>query len=102
MNSRNFRIGSSGARNRLLAAVVGGGAIAVMGTLTVTHGLQPSQGSIMSDSGNETTFAPFTPPTVPVMTSAASNMKLGATETDAPATALATTKAVPSVTPAAG
>jgi hypothetical protein len=103
MNSRNLGLGNSGARGRLLAAVIGGGAIAVMGTFTVTHGgVQPSQGRIMSDSGDESKFPTFTPPTVPVMTSVASNMKMGATETDTPATALATTKAVPVITAAAG
>jgi hypothetical protein len=89
MSSRSARVGISGKRTRLLAAVVGGGAFVVMGAFTVTHGgIAPSPSHLTSDSGDETKFPPFSSPVVPAMTTAA-NASMGATTTAvAPQTAL--------------
>jgi hypothetical protein len=83
MSSRSARVGISGKRTRLLAALVGGGAFVVMGAFTVTHGgIAPSPSHLTSDSGDETKFPPFSSPVVPVAS-------LGATTTAvAPQTAL--------------
>lgn len=79
---------------RLLGAVVGGGAIAVLGLFGLTHPAPASvTGNITADSGAETKFPPYSSPAVTVM-------KLGATTTTQPTdepTALATTKAVPAL-----
>jgi hypothetical protein len=93
---------SSHTRGRLIAAVIGGGAIAIMGTFTIAHGgIAPTPGKITSDSGDETKFPPYSSPVVPAMTTQAINMSMGATTTSiAPQSLLATSKAVPAITPA--
>jgi hypothetical protein len=79
---------------RLLGAVVGGGAIAVLGLFGLTHPAPVSvTGNITADSGDETKFPAFSSPAV-------AGMNMGATTTVQPTdepTALATTKAVPAI-----
>jgi hypothetical protein len=92
MNLRNFEAARANVRGRLLAAVVGGGAIAVMGTFAVSHDLvQPGGGQIVASSGHE---SPFPAPTSPSV----GGMSVGATTSSvAPETELATSKAVPAI-----
>jgi hypothetical protein len=79
---------------RLLGAVVGGGAIAVLGLFGLTHPAPVSvTGNVTADSGHETKFPSFSSPAAPAMNA-------GATTTTQPTDepmALATTKAVPAI-----
>ncbi|MET0699386.1 MAG: hypothetical protein ABWY93_06945 [Mycobacterium sp.] len=88
--------------SRLAAAVIGSGAIALMGVLGVAHnGLQPGSSKFMSDSGDESKFPTFSSPVVPAMKTDAAGMSMGATTTAVvPQTVMATEKAVPAITPA--
>jgi len=100
MNSLGNSLGS---RKKLLGMAVAGGAIAVLALFGITHQApNPVFGGVSADSGNETKMPGFSSPVVPAMTtSAAANM--GATTTTQPTdepTALATSVAVPAITPA--
>ena len=85
-------------RKRLLAATVGSGALAVLALFGVAHTLPTaSTTGVIADSGAETKFPSYSSPAV-------SAMNMGATTTTQPSdepTALATSKAVPAITPAA-
>ncbi|BBZ78259.1 hypothetical protein MANY_35960 [Mycolicibacterium anyangense] len=97
MNSDVNLKSSSDSRKRLLAATVGSGALAVMALFGIAHSLPTADTSgVTADSGKETKMPGFTSPAV-------SGMEMGATTTMQPTdepTALATTKAVPAITPA--
>jgi hypothetical protein len=92
MSLRNSTLDRDSARGRLLGAIIGGGAIAVMGTFAVSHDImQPGNGRIVSDSGQETHLPLPSQPSV-------GEMSLGATTSSvAPETAPATMKAAPSI-----
>jgi hypothetical protein len=92
-SDQNLRIGL-GSRKRLLAATVGSGALAVLALFGVAHTLPTaSPNGVTADSGNETKFPGYSSPAVTAM-------NMGATTTTQPSdepTALATSKAVPTV-----
>ena len=84
----------------MLGTAVGGSAIAVLALFGLTHPASSSiTGGITADSGDETKFPAYSSPVVPAMTTSAVE-KMGATMTaGVDPTTLATSVAVPAITP---